>query len=101
MIALRLAELPPLSQPTLRFVLLAAAVTVWIAWTVGMTRRDDVRPEHTAPSVETATPRDFTMFAIVMLAFVPYVYGVRQLDWGFNELSGLFLVAGFAVGLTS
>lgn len=100
-IALRFAELPALSQPTLRFTLLLAAVAVWIAWTVAMAPRDDVRPEHTAPSVDAATPRDFLMFAIVLLAFVPYVYGVVRLDWGFNELSGLFLVAGFAVGLTS
>ena len=100
-IALRFAELPALSQPALRFTLLAAAVAVWIAWTVGMAPRDDVRPEHTIPSVEAATHRDFLMFAIAMLAFVPYVYGVVRLDWGFNELSGLFLVAGFAIGLTS
>ena len=100
-LALRFAELPPLSQPALRFTLLVAAVAVWIAWTVAMAPRDDVRPEHTTPSVDAATNRDFLMFAIVMLAFVPYVYGVVRLDWGFNELSGLFLVAGFAVGLTS
>lgn len=100
-IALRFAELPALSQPALRFLLLIAAVAVWIVWTVAMAPRDDVRPEHTMPSVEAAATRDFLMFAIVMLAFVPYVYGVVRLDWGFNELSGLFLVAGFAVGLTS
>jgi uncharacterized ion transporter superfamily protein YfcC len=29
------------------------------------------------------------------------VIGVLRWDWGFNELSGLFLVAGFAVGLVS
>jgi uncharacterized ion transporter superfamily protein YfcC len=100
-IALRFAELPALSQPALRFALLLAAVGIWIAWTVSMAPRDDVRPEHTAPRVAAATRRDVLMFAIVMLAFVPYVYGVVRLDWGFNELSALFLVAGFAVGLTS
>jgi hypothetical protein len=35
------------------------------------------------------------------LPFVPYVIGVLKWDWGFNELSGLFLVAGFAIGLAS
>jgi len=39
------------------------------------------------------------MLAFVVLPFAPYVYGVLRLDWGFNELSALFLVAGFAVGL--
>jgi len=35
----------------------------------------------------------------VMLPFPPYVYGVLELGWGFNELSAMFLLAGFAVGL--
>jgi uncharacterized ion transporter superfamily protein YfcC len=100
-IALRFAELPALSQPVLRFALFVCALGVWIGWTVGMAPRDDVRPEVTAPATEPATTRDLLMFAVVMLAFIPYVIGVVKLDWGFNELSGLFLVAGFAVGLIS
>jgi uncharacterized ion transporter superfamily protein YfcC len=28
-----------------------------------------------------------------------YVYGALRLDWGFNELSGAFLIAGIAAGL--
>ena len=35
---------------------------------------------------------------LALLPFVPYVIGVLQFDWGFNELSGLFLVAAFAIG---
>lgn len=100
-IALRFAEMPPLSQPALRFGLLVAAVAVWIVWTLAMTSRDDVRPEVAAPAGGPATPRDGLLLAIVLAPFVPYVYGVLELDWGFNELSGLFLIAGFAVGLAS
>ena len=100
-IALRFAEMPPLSQPALRFGLLFAAVTVWIAWTLFMTSRDDVRPEVTAPATEPATTRDFVLLAICLLPFVPYVIGVMQYDFGFNELSALFLVSGFAVGLVA
>ena len=100
-IALRFAEMPPLSQPALRFGLLFAAVTVWIAWTLFMTSRDDVHPDVTSPATEPATGRDFLLFAIVLLPFVPYVIGVIRYDFGFNELSALFLVSGFAVGLVS
>ncbi len=39
-IALRFSEMPPLTQPALRFSLLIAAVAVWIAWTIAMTSRD-------------------------------------------------------------
>ncbi|MDP2319372.1 MAG: YfcC family protein [Acidobacteriota bacterium] len=100
-IALRFAELPGLTLPSLRFGLLAAAVATWIAWTLAMASRDDVKGEVRAISTEPATRRDGVLLALVLLPFVPYVYGVLQLDWGFNELSALFLVAGFAVGLVS
>lgn len=100
-IALRFAELPPVTIPAIRFGLMAAAVATWIAWTLAMASRDDVKGEVRAISTEPATRRDALLLALVLLPFVPYVYGVLQLDWGFNELSALFLVAGFAVGLVS
>jgi uncharacterized ion transporter superfamily protein YfcC len=100
-IALRFAELPPLSQPALRFALFGAALVVWIAWTLAMTGRDDVRPDVTPPATAPATRRDLVLLAIVVLPFGPYVAGVVRYDWGFNELSAIFLAAGFAVGLVS
>ena len=99
--ALRVAQLPAMSQPVLRFSLLAIAVAVWIAWTLLMASRDDVRPEVTAPAPQPASTRDFVLLGIVIAPFVPYVIGVLQAHWGFNELSALFLVAGLAVGLVS
>jgi uncharacterized ion transporter superfamily protein YfcC len=36
---------------------------------------------------------------LVAAPFVAYVVGVLRWDWGFNELSAAFLVAGLAVGL--
>lgn len=100
-IALRFAGLPAMSQPALRFSLFGVAVAVWIAYTLAMTRRDDVRPDVTAPAPEPATGRDLVLLALVVLPFGPYVYGVVRYDWGFNELSAVFLVSGFAVGLVS
>jgi uncharacterized ion transporter superfamily protein YfcC len=100
-IALRLAELPAMSQPALRFSLFAAAVVVWIAWTLAMTGRDDVRPDVEAASPDPPRRRDYVLLAIALAPFVPYVAGVLWLDWGFNELSALFLVAGLAMGLSS
>jgi uncharacterized ion transporter superfamily protein YfcC len=101
-IALRFAELPALTMPGLRFSLFAAAVATWISWTLAMTSRDEVRSAAGTPSkAEPPTRRDALMLAIVLFPFVPYVYGVLNFDWGFNELSALFLVAGFAVGLVS
>ena len=100
-IALRFAELPPLSRPGLRLALLVAAVAVWIAWTIAMIPRDDV-PATTAPR-ETKPPdaRDALLFALCIVPFIPYVIGVIRWDWGFNELSATFLVVGLVVGVVS
>ena len=104
-IALRFAELPPLSMPGLRFGLLGAAVAVWIIWTLAMTARDEASlgasTEASPPEVARASVRDAVLLAILVIPFIPYVVGVMRFDWGFNELSALFLVAGFTVGLVS
>lgn len=100
-LAMKFADLPPLSGVAIRLGLLVAALIVWIAWTLAQRDRDDVRPEVTPPSLEPATARDGLLLSLVLLPFVPYIYGVLALDWGFNELSALFLVAAYAVGLTA
>ncbi len=100
-VALRYAELPPLASGGLRFGMLIAAVALWIAWTASQTARDDVRPEIEALPHHGVRGRDWVLLALVLVPFGPYVYGVLALDWGFNELSALFLVAGFAVGLVA
>ena len=100
-IALRFAELPPMTIPVVRFGLLVGAVAVWIAWTLMMAARDDVRQAGAQPTEVRATRRDGLLLALVIVPFIPYVIGVLRFDWGFNELSALFLIAGFAVGLAS
>ena len=99
-IALRFAGMPSLSEPLLRTVMLIAAVAIWIAWTVVVATRDRV-PAETVAAAQPATRRDLTLLGVALVPFVPYIYGVLRLDWGFVELSALFLVAGFAIGLGS
>ena len=98
-IALRYAELPLVTSLGLRSVLLVAAVAIWLAWTVSQTARDDIRPDARMDAMAAPDARDAISLALVTVPIVVYVWGVLQLGWGFHELSGLFLVAGFAVGL--
>ncbi|MEP6609645.1 MAG: Na+/H+ antiporter NhaC family protein [Burkholderiaceae bacterium] len=100
-IALKIADLPALSKGGLRFAMLGVAITVWIVWTLVMTKRDDVRPDVPDIDPTPAKPRDFLLLALAVVPFAPYVFGVLKFAWGFNELSALFLVAGFAIGLVS
>jgi len=100
-IALQFAELPPMSQPALRFSLLVAAVSVWVGWTLVMSAKDERVAGESAIAAEPVQRRDFVLLALVLLPFVPYVIGVLRHEWGFNELPALFLVAAFAIGLVS
>jgi uncharacterized ion transporter superfamily protein YfcC len=66
-----------------------------------MTSRDRGALRGESVPTHPATGRDLVLLALVLLPFVPYVYGVLRYDWGFNELSALFLVAGLAVGFVA
>lgn len=98
-IAQQFADVPALTGLGLRLGLLAVAVPAWIGWTLSQTGRDDVRAEVEEAVARPATGRDAVLVLLLLLPFGPYIYGTLRLDWGFNELSALFLVAAFAVGL--
>jgi uncharacterized ion transporter superfamily protein YfcC len=116
-IALRFAELPPFSQPVLRTAVFVLAVAVWCGWVVYGAAREARAMTHAAPEPTPdamrhagapppgagarAERRDVLLLMLAVAPFAPYVYGVLQWDWGFHELSALFLTAGFAIGLTA
>ncbi|MGE0442646.1 MAG: Na+/H+ antiporter NhaC family protein, partial [Gemmatimonadales bacterium] len=100
-LALKLAELPALGGAGVRVAMTVAAFVLWVGWTWTQRSRDDVRPETAPPPLEPPTARDVVLLALAMVPFVPYVYGVLALDWGFNELSALFLVAAFVLGFAA
>ena len=102
-IALRFAEMPPLSQPGLRFGLLRRRGRGVDRLDAGddVARRRAPRVDRRAAAPGQRRVATAVLLAIVLCPFIPYVIGVLRFDWGFNELSALFLVAGFAVGLVS
>ncbi|MEZ4457325.1 MAG: Na+/H+ antiporter NhaC family protein [Gemmatimonadales bacterium] len=100
-LALKLAELPALGGAGVRVAMTVAAFLLWVGWTWHQRSRDDVRPETAPPPLDPPTARDGVLLALAMVPFVPYVYGVLALDWGFNELSALFLVAAFVLGFAA
>ena len=110
-IALKLAQLPPFAGGGLRVAMFVAGLAVWIAWTVRYAARNRVQvslsPSHpvcpdSVPGLSPTPTLPLKHVLILILALAPmavYVYGALRLDWGFNELSGGFLVAGILAGL--
>jgi uncharacterized ion transporter superfamily protein YfcC len=102
-IALKLAQLPPLSGGGLRLTMFAAGLVSWIAWTIAYARKNRVAApvdDVARAAGESALPLTHALIlAIAIAPMAAYVYGALRLGWGFNELSGAFLVAGLAAGL--
>jgi uncharacterized ion transporter superfamily protein YfcC len=99
-IALKLAQMPPLSSGALRLTMFVAALTLWIAWTINYARKHRVTAPPVSAAGETALPAKHALIlAIAITPMAAYVYGALRLDWGFNELSGAFLIAALAAGL--
>jgi len=104
-IAMKLAELAPGSAAALRWSTFAAAVALWVAWTMFHARstRSQIGSRTPDPGsrelVVHATAKDYLILAIAVAPIAAYVYGSVALGWGFNELSGGFLVAGAIAGL--
>jgi len=102
-IAMKLAQLPPMSAAPLRWTMFAAALALWVGWTMwhaarnrSPARTEDRRPETGARSVAL---KDLLILLIAIAPIAVYVYGSVALGWGFNELSGGFLIAGCVAGL--
>ena len=121
-IAMKLAQLPPMSAATLRWTTFVAALALWVAWTMWHAHRKRGRdsgsgirdskitgvdglgpgirdPKITGGEIGAAQGRDYLILAVAIAPIAAYVYGSVALGWGFNELSGGFLVAGCVAGL--
>jgi uncharacterized ion transporter superfamily protein YfcC len=101
-IALKLAQLSPVAGGRLRLAMFVTALALWIAWTISHAARHRTAPRETTAAAADAPAlpaRHLLILAIALAPMAAYVYGALRLDWGFNELSGVFLVAGVAAGL--
>ena len=105
-IAQKVAQLPSLSGWQFRSVVLAIAWLVWIGGTMRFARRSRIAPESARPADSSARPpgetagwRQTVVLGIVIVTFVAFVIGVKQLAWDFDQLSALFFLMGVAAGL--
>ena len=106
-IAMKLAQLPPMSAAPLKWTTFVAGLTLWVAWTMWWASRNRERdslpasrdPKVTSPGGSAATGRDYLIFAVAVAPLAAYVYGSLARGWGFNEMSGGFIIAGCVAGL--
>ena len=111
-IAQKLAGLPPLSGAGFRIGIMTVALGGWIWGTWRHARRtrevvdDDslgLASADTGSGVrdEAATldPRRTVVLALVLIAFLVFVYGVMRLGWDFDQMAALFFAMGLLSGI--
>jgi len=99
-IALKLAQLSPLSGGLLRLTMFVLAVGAWIAFTMRYAARTRTPPVAPSQDGETRMDRRHAIALAAMLTpMALYVYGALRLDWGLNELSGAFFVGAIVAGM--
>ena len=100
-LAQRVAELPLLSGWQFRTACLLLALAYWIGSTMRWAARNGTDPqEEHAGEPPSLSRRHAGILAIVGLTFGVLIWGILGLDWGFNEMSGLFFIMATIVGLT-
>lgn len=99
-IALKLAQLPPLSGSGLRLAMFIAGYVLWTGWTLRHARRIRGAADGSvlADSAAFGT-RDAVILLCVLTPLAAYVVGVLWFDWTFDHLSAAFLLGGVAAGL--
>ena len=99
-IALKLAQLPPVSGGALRLAMFVVAVGAWIAFTMRyVARTRTALPPPTADAATRLERRHLISLAAMLTPMALYVYGALRLDWGLNELSAAFFVGAIVAGM--
>ena len=98
-IAMKMAELPLMSAAGLRFGIWAAAVVVWLGWTMWHAAATKEKVQEDTSRTEPISGRDLAALACLVLPMAAYIYGALAWEWGFNELSAGFLLGGVAAGV--
>lgn len=105
-IAQQVADVAVFSGGLFRSGVLVLALGLWTAGVMRYARRtapsDAAGSLHAQPSGEgppLGTGRTALVLGIMLAAFAAFIIGLANFGWGFNELSGVFFLAGVLAGL--
>ena len=91
--------LPFLSAAIFRLLFLALAYVVFIILVIRYANKNRIEKVEELTAEKTSLKkRSFVIMSIVTLAFVILVYGMMELNWGFNEMSAEFFALGLLIG---
>ena len=99
-IAQKVAGLPLLSASGFRLAFLLPAVAIWAFFLYRHAARVQVAPADEPASTPTAGGRRLDLILLLVLAtFALFVYGVKALQWDFDQSAALFFTMGVLAGI--
>jgi uncharacterized ion transporter superfamily protein YfcC len=99
LIAQELAELPLISGSGFRMIVAIIAFGAWTAYMLYYGKSHRVKAAALEAADDRLSINNMIILGLLVLTFVISGYGLLVLEWGFNELSGLFFILGIACGL--
>ncbi|MGB3151760.1 MAG: YfcC family protein, partial [Maribacter sp.] len=98
LVAQKEAGLPLLSGSELRFVVLFIAFTVWILYLLQYSKKNRVEKISMSSTHDILSLRSKAILISLGITFGIVIYGLLELEWGFNELSASFFGLGIVSG---
>jgi uncharacterized ion transporter superfamily protein YfcC len=93
-------ELPFLSGAVFRLVVLAIAFSVFMFMVIRYANKNRVAKSEVAEEVTVKIKKSSVLIlGLVAVSFAILIYGMLQLNWGFNEMTAEFFILGIVVGL--
>ena len=99
LIAQKISDVTLFSGSLFRALVLLIVVSFWIAWIIRKGKSNTSVSATNEQIASTLSSRSIIILLMVVVAFIIMVYGILILDWGYNEMSALFLVLGLTSGL--
>jgi len=98
-IAQQEAGIPLLSGGLFRLFVLLAAFIIWVVYIMRYSKKNRVPKTNMSNLRNTMGIRSKIILTLLCTTFAIVMYGILELNWGFNEMSGSFFALGIASGL--
>lgn len=99
LLAQKISDVTPFSGTIFRVIILLIVSSFWIYWIIkkGKSNHEFTIDDNTSETKMSS--RSIIILLLILVTFVVMVYGILKLDWGYNEMSALFLVLGLTAGI--
>lgn len=99
LLAQKISDVTPFSGSIFRIIILLIVSAFWITWVIKKGKHETDFSVKSSELHTQISARSIIILLLILITFVVMVFGILRLDWGYNEMSALFLVLGLTAGI--